>query len=147
MALKLSVFLSLFLSGILCIAQSRAFTIDITKSFSVTYDQISYLAAGDSVVTLLDAENYLANVRFIENKKKYLNLGIVNDNYWVVLSFINNSNTFQDLLLNLENSRLNDPTPDKKEYSFYLNFDKNGMDAVEKDGRIILIDKSGKQIK
>ena len=82
----------------------------INKEFSkaeIGKQQIYYLAAGDSLKTLEEAQSHFKEHYFIPSKYTGINLGIAKDNYWVHLLLVNASGLEQALYLNLENPRLN----------------------------------------
>jgi len=78
------------------------------QNISIGYNQLQYLAAGDSVNNLQLAEAYLAAGKYSYSKHPDLNLGIARDNFWVTFSLSKPAGTESDYILNLENPRLND---------------------------------------
>ena len=78
------------------------------EEMEITYEQILYLAAGDSVATIEAAQTYFKKGGFTPSHNKYLNLGIAKDNYWVTFTLLNTTATDAALMLNLENPRLNE---------------------------------------
>jgi len=78
------------------------------EELEITYEQISYIAAGDSVANIAAAQKYFSNSSFNANHKKYLNLGIAKDNYWVAFTLVNTTPLSAELIINLGNPRLNE---------------------------------------
>lgn len=78
------------------------------QNFPIGYKQLQYLAAGDSVNSLQQAEDYLAEGKYDFSQHPDLNLGIASDNYWVTFAFSKPPGVDRDYILNLENPRLND---------------------------------------
>ncbi len=74
----------------------------------IIYEQISYIASGDSVATLEAAQKNYAMGNFLVSHNKYLNLGIAKDNYWINFNIISVADKSIELVLNLENPRLNE---------------------------------------
>lgn len=104
------IFLSVHLLfySIFSYAQQKPIYYSGAEEFEVEYDQLSYLATGDSVLTIDAAKDYSNSGSFLINTKKSLNLGIAKDNYWLRIRLINKQPKRHELLLNLENPRLNE---------------------------------------
>ena len=100
------------------IRQQKIVIYNGNENIGINYDQISYLASRDAVLTIEAAQQDFTNGKFILNTKKYLNLGIAQDNYWITVIIVNTTRASTDLILNLENPRLNEAdiyTINKKE--------------------------------
>lgn len=78
------------------------------ENIEIVYDQVSYIASGDSINTLDAAKKYYVNGSFLPSHNKYLNLGIAKDNYWITFNIISSVTQTARLILNLENPRLNE---------------------------------------
>ena len=78
------------------------------QNIRLGYDNIQYIAAGDSVNNLQQAEAYYSAGKFTDSKHPDLNLGIAKDNYWVTFSISKPPGLENNFILNLENPRLND---------------------------------------
>lgn len=89
-------------------AQQKAVVFSGEAHIEIMYEQISYLADGDSVLTISKAQQFFNSGSFTKSHNKYLNLGIAKDNYWVTFVMTNKSRDAADLILNLENPRLNE---------------------------------------
>ena len=84
--------------------------VDYTGSYEqeITFGELTYFGAGDSVMTIDDAKKYFSKGNFIASQNKFLNLGIANDNYWITFLLTNKTANNTELILNLENARLNE---------------------------------------
>ncbi|MEO7264796.1 MAG: 7TM diverse intracellular signaling domain-containing protein [Ferruginibacter sp.] len=89
-------------------AQQRNIYYDGKEEIEIVYEQISYIASGDSVTTLEAAQKNYAIGNFLASHNKYLNLGIAKDNYWINFNIISAAAKSTELVLNLENPRLNE---------------------------------------
>lgn len=69
---------------------------------------ISYQGAGDSIPDALTALSYYKQSLFTINQNGFLNLGIAKDNYWIAVKIHNKCKEASDLVMNLENPRLNE---------------------------------------
>jgi len=78
------------------------------QNIRIGYHKVQYIAAGDSVNNLQQAEAYHAAGKYLYSQHSDLNLGIAKDNYWVTFKVINPSSLEKEFIINLENPRLND---------------------------------------
>ncbi len=117
--------LSFFCIAFTIISFAQQKTVDYSgqENLEIIYGQLSYIPAGDSVSTLAQAEKLHRAGQFSINSKKYVNLGIAKDNYWVSISIQNTEAKVYDLILNLENPRLNEVDiyilRERSEYAYY----------------------------
>lgn len=72
------------------------------------YEQISFLAAGDSVTGLEEAKEFFRKNRFQKSTMPDLNLGIAKDNYWVHLGVVPEKKDSSRYMLSFGNPRLNE---------------------------------------
>lgn len=78
------------------------------QNVRIGYKQLQYIAAGDTILTLTQAQAYYNAGKFQPSQHPDLNLGIAKDNYWVTFTISNPSIKEKDFFINLENPRLND---------------------------------------
>ncbi|MEO6406404.1 MAG: 7TM diverse intracellular signaling domain-containing protein [Ferruginibacter sp.] len=103
-------FLFFFIQSIciVSIAQQPNVYYNKEENISIGYNKLYYIAAGDSLNKLVDAQKNYANGKFKGSKNPRLNLGIASDNFWVTFNLINTVNESASLILDLENPRLNE---------------------------------------
>lgn len=95
---------------LLTFASVKGLTQTANRQFNIRigYQQLQYIAAGDSVNNLQQARAYFAAGKYSPGKHSDLNLGIAKDNYWVSFMVSNPTETKNEFFINLENPRLND---------------------------------------
>lgn len=106
--LKTAVVIVLLGISFLCNGQIKQVRYNGEEELKITYNMVAYIGAGDSISDPLTAINYFNASKFIANNNRFLNLGIARDNYWIALEINNAHSTKADLVLNLENPRLNE---------------------------------------
>jgi len=104
------VFFNLLLLGysFIGIAQQRPIEYRGEEKLEIHYDHIFYLPAGDSVFSLAGAQRHADTGNFKPNTKKYLNLGIAKDNYWIRMLLVNRTSAQYELIFKLGNPRINE---------------------------------------
>jgi signal transduction histidine kinase len=75
---------------------------------ALSFEEISYSIANDSIKTLDQALTNFKRGSFTPNKLPALNLGIAKENYWVSFSIRNTAQTETNAYILLENPRLNE---------------------------------------
>lgn len=108
MQLRILSIIVFLLQPFISYSQHPIVTIQNTAEQEIVFDQISYLPAGDSVKNYQSALQSAAAGRFIPNTKKYLNLGIATDDYWVFFTIANPAGKALRRVLNLGNPRINE---------------------------------------
>jgi|GEM_PF-1865777 len=74
----------------------------------IRFQQLQFIAAGDSVQNLEQAQAYFSAGKYTVSKHRDLNLGIAKDNYWVTFEVNDPTASKNEFYINLENPRLND---------------------------------------
>ncbi len=92
--------------SLLSMAQKR----ETNQSIRIGYRQLQYIAAGDSINYLPQAQEYFAAGKYLFSLHPDLNLGIAKDNYWVTFAVSHTNAAGKEFFINLENPRLNDVT-------------------------------------
>ncbi len=96
----------LVFSSLVSVAQKRA----LSHNIRIGYQQLQYIAAGDSINHLAEAQEYFTAGKYLFSLHPDLNLGIAKDNYWVTFAVSHTAATSKEFFINLENPRLNDVT-------------------------------------
>ena len=89
---------------------SVAQTKELSHNIRIGYQQLRYIAAGDSINNLPKAQEYFAAGKYLFSEHPDLNLGIAKDNYWVTFAISHTAAASKEFFINLENPRLNDVT-------------------------------------